>query len=50
VDKFISRGYKRTSNRHESTAPPTGKDFLGIEDLYTIIQLQFEGGEDLMSD
>ena len=29
---------------------PTGKDFLGIEDLYTIIQLQFEGGEDLMSD
>jgi len=29
---------------------PTGKDLLGIEDLYTIIQLQFEGGEDLMSD
>jgi GTPase SAR1 family protein len=30
---------------------PTGKeDFLGIEDLYTTIQLQFEGGEDLMSD
>jgi len=30
---------------------PTGKeDFLGIEDIYTTIQLQFEGGEDLMSD
>jgi len=30
---------------------PTGKeDFYGIEDLYTTIQLQFEGGEDLMKD
>jgi hypothetical protein len=30
---------------------PIGKeDFFGIEDLYTQIQLQFEGGEDLMSD
>lgn len=30
---------------------PTGKeDFYGIEDLYTAIQLQFEGGEDLMKD
>ena len=30
---------------------PTGKEkFYGIEDLYTTIQLQFEGGEDLMSD
>jgi len=30
---------------------PTGKkEFFGIEDLYTQIQLQFEGGEDLMSD
>jgi GPN-loop GTPase len=30
---------------------PTGKqDFYGIEDIYTHIQLQFEGGEDLMSD
>jgi len=29
----------------------TGKeDYLGIEDLYTNIQLQFEGGEDLMKD
>jgi len=26
------------------------EDFKGIEDLYTAIQLQFEGGEDLMSD
>jgi GTPase SAR1 family protein len=30
---------------------PTGKtDFFGIEDLYTTIQLQFKGGEDLMKD
>ncbi len=30
---------------------PTGKeDFFGIEDLYTALQLQFEGGEDLMKD
>jgi len=30
---------------------PTGKeDFFGIEDIYTQIQLQFAGGEDLMSD
>jgi GTPase SAR1 family protein len=30
---------------------PTGKeDLKGIEDLYTLIQLQFEGGEDLMDD
>ena len=30
---------------------PTGKEnYQGIEDLYTAIQLQFEGGEDLMDD
>ena len=30
---------------------PTGKEnFFGIEDLYTAIQLQFEGGEDFLSD
>lgn len=27
-----------------------GKDFLGIDDLYTAIQLQFYGGEDLSKD
>jgi GTPase SAR1 family protein len=27
-----------------------GKDFYGIEDLYTSIQLQFDGGEDLLKD
>ena len=27
-----------------------GKDFLGIDDLYTAIQLQFHGGEDLLKD
>jgi GTPase SAR1 family protein len=35
---------------NQTILTPTGKDFFGIEDLYTIIQLQFEGGEDLMSD
>jgi GTPase SAR1 family protein len=30
--------------------PTSKKDFSGIEDIYTHIQLQFEGGEDLMSD
>ncbi len=35
----------------QSKLYPTGKqDFYGIEDIYTQIQLQFEGGEDLMSD
>ena len=30
---------------------PTGKEnFFGMEDLYTHIQLYFQGGEDLMSD
>jgi len=30
---------------------PTGKEnYFGIDDLYTQIQLQFEGGEDLMDD
>jgi len=36
---------------NQSKIFPTGKeDFFGIEDLYTQIQLQFEGGEDLMRD
>ena len=35
----------------ENKLYPTGKeDYFGIEDLYTLIQLQFEGGEDLMKD
>ena len=29
---------------------PIGKDFYGIEDLYTLIQIQFQGGEDLLKD
>ena len=30
---------------------PTGKEkYMGVEDVYTEIQLQFEGGEDLMKD
>jgi GTPase SAR1 family protein len=40
-----------TNFQQQSKLYPTGKeDFFGIEDLYTSIQLQFEGGEDLMSD
>jgi hypothetical protein len=30
--------------------PTSKKDFLGIEDIYTDIQIQFKGGEDLMKD
>ena len=37
--------------QNQSTLIPTGKeDFFGIEDLYTQIQLQFKGGEDLLKD
>lgn len=30
--------------------PTSSETLLGIDDLYTIIQMEFEGGEDLMSD
>ncbi|UCF12228.1 MAG: ATP/GTP-binding protein [Thermoplasmatales archaeon] len=30
--------------------PTSNKDFFGIDDIYTDIQLQFKGGEDLMKD
>ncbi len=33
-----------------SILKPVGKDFFGIEDLYTAIQIQFYGGEDLLKD
>ena len=35
---------------HAMLSPAGKEDFFGIEDIYTTIQLQFEGGEDLMSD
>ena len=53
VYREMSEGILQLIQGFEShTKPsPTGKeDFFGIEDLYTAIQLQFEGGEDLMSD
>ena len=53
VFREISEGLLQLIKEFESHSKifPTGKDdFLGIEDLYTQIQLQFEGGEDLMSD
>ena len=53
VYREISEGILNLINEFESHSKlfPTGKEnFLGIEDLYTQIQLQFEGGEDLMSD
>jgi hypothetical protein len=30
--------------------PTSKRNFFGIEDIYTVIQQQFEGGEDLMKD
>ncbi len=53
VYREISEGILHLINEFESQSIlfPIGKeDFLGIEDLYTQIQLQFEGGEDLMKD
>ena len=52
VFREMSENVLRVIQNFESHAIlfPTGKDFFGIEDLYTAIQLQFEGGEDLMSD
>jgi GTPase SAR1 family protein len=53
IYREISEGILNLIKDFESHSKifPTGKeDFFGIEDLYTQIQLQFEGGEDLMSD
>ena len=53
VYREISEGILRLIGEFGSHSKlfPTGKtDFFGIEDIYTQIQLQFEGGEDLMSD
>jgi len=36
--------------QNQSKLYPTNKDQKGIEDIYTQIQLQFQGGEDLLSD
>ena len=35
---------------HSKIVPTSVKEFMGIEDLYAITQLQFAGGEDLLSD
>ena len=53
VYREMSEGLLKVIDEFESQSKifPTGKEkFFGIEDLYTQIQLQFEGGEDLMSD
>lgn len=53
VYREMSEGILDLINEFESHSKiyPTGKEnFQGIEDIYTQIQLQFEGGEDLMSD
>lgn len=53
VYREMSEGILHLLNEfgNQSRIFPTGKkDFFGVEDLYTQIQLQFEGGEDLMSD
>ena len=53
IYREMSEGLFRLINEfgNQGKIFPTGKeDFFGIEDLYTQIQLHFEGGEDLMSD
>ena len=53
VYREMSEGILQLINGFDNQSKlfPTGKeDYFGIEDLYTNIQLQFEGGEDLMSD
>lgn len=53
IYREISEGILHLMQSFESQAKliPTGKeDFMGVEDIYTQIQLQFAGGEDLMSD
>ncbi len=53
VYREMSEGLLQLINGFDNQSKlfPTGKeDYLGIEDLYTTIQLQFEGGEDLMKD
>ena len=53
VYREMSEGILQLINGFENQSKlyPTGKEnYLGIADLYTSIQLQFEGGEDLMSD
>lgn len=53
LHREISEGILRLISEFgsQSKVYPTGKeDFFGIEDLYTQIQLQFKGGEDLTKD
>ena len=53
VYREMSEGLLQLINGFDNQSKlfPTGKeDYLGIDDLYTNIQLQFEGGEDLMKD
>jgi GTPase SAR1 family protein len=53
VHREMSEGILQLINNFDNQSKlfPTGKeDYLGIEDIYTSIQLQFEGGEDLTSD
>ena len=53
VYREMSKGLLQLINGFDNQSKlfSTGKeDYLGIEDLYTNIQLQFEGGEDLMKD
>jgi len=53
IYREISEGILNLINEFKSQNKifPTGKlDFMGIDDIYTQIQLQFKGGEDLMSD
>lgn len=53
MHREMSEGISHLINEFSSLSKvyPTGKeDFFGVEDLYTQIQLQFKGGEDLTKD
>ena len=53
VYREISEGILRIIGDFQSQGKifPTGKEeFFGVEDIYTQIQLQFEGGEDRLKD
>jgi GTPase SAR1 family protein len=53
IQREMSEGILRLIDEfkvHNQLFPTSKENFFGIEDIYSQIQLQFEGGEDLMKD
>jgi len=53
IDRQMSEGILRLISDFETSNklfPTANKNYYGIEDIYSTIQLQFAGGEDLMKD